>query len=296
MREKFKAQVLGSLKAWRDWNVYSPDFLMQLDLIFLGGKRAEPDPDEVDGIPLDVDGVPLAKDVDGVPLEEEKKSDSEPEDDDMFDLSPKSKKSAPSINSKWEDSAPSLGSKWEKNTFAPSLGSKWETSTWEEKGGVSKGGISSETASPKAEDGDARRKKKREIEVKVAEYVDKLESGKCTRIKEITTNDQTEMYRYLLYKGKDAKKTIKHIATGKVNLSQLQEEMKREPVTSPVLKQKKRKGGAATISGLGGLVSYGSSPASSPSPEHKRKREPSDKKKRSAVSSPKHERKKKSRH
>ena len=41
MREKFKAQVLGSLKAWRDWNVYSPDFLMQLDLIFLGGKRAE---------------------------------------------------------------------------------------------------------------------------------------------------------------------------------------------------------------------------------------------------------------
>ena len=46
----------------------------------------------MDGIPLDVDGVPLAKDVDGVPLEEEKKSDSEPEDDDMFDLSPKSKK------------------------------------------------------------------------------------------------------------------------------------------------------------------------------------------------------------
>lgn len=74
-------------------------------------------------------------------------------------------RSAPSINSKWEDSAPSLGSKWEKNSFAPSLGSKWETSTWEEKGGVSKGGISSETASPKAEDGDARRKKKREIEV-----------------------------------------------------------------------------------------------------------------------------------
>ena len=41
----------------------------------------------MDGIPLDVDGVPLAKDVDGVPLDEDK-----PEDDDMFDMSPEPKK------------------------------------------------------------------------------------------------------------------------------------------------------------------------------------------------------------
>ena len=51
----------------------------------------QPDPDEVDGIPLDVDGVPLAKDVDGMPLEEDKKSVSDHEDEDMFDLSPKPK-------------------------------------------------------------------------------------------------------------------------------------------------------------------------------------------------------------
>ena len=40
------------------------------------------DVDEVDGVPLDVDGVPLAKDVDGEPLADE-------EDEDIFNMSPK---------------------------------------------------------------------------------------------------------------------------------------------------------------------------------------------------------------
>ena len=89
-----------------------------------------------------------------------------------------------------------------------------------------------------------------------------------------------------LCQGKDAKKKIKHIATGRESLAELQSEMRDNPLSSPVLITKS--------AGLGGLVSYGSSPASSPEPEPKRKREHSDKKKRSL--SPKHERKKKSRH
>ena len=40
------------------------------------------DVDEVDGVPLDVDGVPLAKDVDGEPLADE-------EEEDIFNMSPK---------------------------------------------------------------------------------------------------------------------------------------------------------------------------------------------------------------
>jgi len=268
-REKFKSQVLGCLRAWREWNVYSPDYLAQLDIIFAGGKGKEVDVDEVDGVPLDVDGVPLAKDVDGEPL-----ADLEEEEEDMFDMSPKkSSLTAPPIKSKWEDSGPSLGSKWEEST-APSLGSKWESSEPLKK-----------TVESNTKSSDEKRKKKREIEVKVAEYIDKLESGKCTRIKQITTNEQAEIYRYLLCKGKDAKKTIKHIATGRESLAELQNEMKNRPLSSPIL--------ASKLAGSG-LVSYGSSPASSPSPELKRRREHSDKKKRSV--SPKHERKKKSRH
>ena len=41
--------------------------------------------DEVDGVPLDVDGVPLAKDVDGEPLADPE----EEEDEDIFNMSPK---------------------------------------------------------------------------------------------------------------------------------------------------------------------------------------------------------------
>lgn len=270
-REKYKSQVLGCLRAWREWNVYSPDYLAQLDIIFAGGKSKEVDVDEVDGVPLDVDGVPLSKDVDGEPL-----ADPDPEDEDMFDMTPKKNASkAPPIKSKWEDAGPSLGSKWEESNTAPSLGSKWESNE------PAKKNLESNSKSS-----DEKRKKKREIEVKVAEYIDKLESGKCTRIKQITTNEQAEIYRYLLCKGKDAKKTIKHIATGRESLTELQSEMKSKPLSSPVISGK--------LAGLGGLVSYGSSPTSSPSPELKRRREHSDKKKRSA--SPKHERKKKSRH
>lgn len=291
-REKFKLQVSGCLRAWRDWNVYSPDYLAQLDIIFSGGKRkkqVEELVDEVDGIPLDVDGVPLSKDVDGSPLEE----DIAPED--IFDTSPKrkSKPGTPLLNSKWED-PPASSSKWEKNSFAPSLGSKWESGAWEgseEKKQGEKRGVNSAADTKTSADSDTKRRKKREIEVKVAEYVDKLEAGKCTRIKQITTNDQAEMYRYLLYKGRDAKKIIKAVATGKQSLVALQADMKKNPATSPVIKGSKKPSG-----GLSGLVSYGSSPTSSrsPSPELKRKREHSEKKKK--AHSPKHERKKKSRH
>lgn len=92
--------------------------------------------------------------------------------------------------------------------------------------------------------------------------------------------------------GKDAKKTIKHIATGRESLSELQSEMRSNPLKSPVVVSP---AAGRDSAGLGsGLVSYGSSPASSPEPEVKRRREHSDKKKRSL--SPKHERKKKSRH
>lgn len=40
-REKFKSQVMGCLRAWREWNVYSGEFLLQLDIIFIGGKDEE---------------------------------------------------------------------------------------------------------------------------------------------------------------------------------------------------------------------------------------------------------------
>jgi len=279
-REKFKSQVMGCLRAWREWNVYSGEFLLQLDIIFIGGKDSEePSPDDVmDGMPLDVDGVPLAKDsdvdgtpmdVDGVPLVVPRPRKSKFDDDDIFTKS---------------------------STPPPSLGSKWETSNWESSAAETAKVKRSEPVYTPKEESDEKRKKKREIEVKVAEYVDKLESGKCTRIKEITTTDQAEIYRYLLLKGRDAKKSIKQIATGKITLQSVQQEMKAQPCTSPILSERDRKHSKkrSKNNSMSALVaSYGSSgPSRSPSPEpSKRKRED---KKRSK--SPKHEKKKKSRH
>ncbi|XP_015749110.1 PREDICTED: U2 snRNP-associated SURP motif-containing protein-like [Acropora digitifera] len=87
--ENFRKQVLRCLAAWMDWAVFTPDFLIELENVFLGhiekpGQTEAPvqplrslypadesfgkKPD-LDGAPLDVDGAPLqAADVDGVPI------------------------------------------------------------------------------------------------------------------------------------------------------------------------------------------------------------------------------------
>ncbi|KAA0202237.1 hypothetical protein HAZT_HAZT006479 [Hyalella azteca] len=83
--EQLKQRVLQCCRAWEDWAVYPPEFLISLQNIFLGlvkrsannGIEPEVKPsesveriaprivDDVDGIPLDdVDGVPLS-DMDG---------------------------------------------------------------------------------------------------------------------------------------------------------------------------------------------------------------------------------------
>ncbi|XP_076053103.1 U2 snRNP-associated SURP motif-containing protein isoform X2 [Oratosquilla oratoria] len=87
--EQMKQRVLLCCRAWEDWAIYPHDFLINLQNIFLGLVKREPnqefldDPkvcldgepieDDVDGMPLDdVDGVPLKEereDIDGTPLD-----------------------------------------------------------------------------------------------------------------------------------------------------------------------------------------------------------------------------------
>ena len=55
---------------------------VDVDLMLKIETFTQVDVDEVDGVPLDVDGVPLAKDVDGEPLADE-------EEEDIFNMSPK---------------------------------------------------------------------------------------------------------------------------------------------------------------------------------------------------------------
>lgn len=87
--EQFKQRVMSCFRAWEDWAIYPNDFLIRLQNIFLGlvpsskpsslvpsGEdqstegEASPPPLAKDDIIDDVDGVPLAADVDldGLPL------------------------------------------------------------------------------------------------------------------------------------------------------------------------------------------------------------------------------------
>ncbi|XP_054156061.1 LOW QUALITY PROTEIN: U2 snRNP-associated SURP motif-containing protein-like [Oppia nitens] len=86
--EQFKQRVMSCFRAWEEQAIYSPDFLIKLQNIFLGlvqrhSSLASDDPssrkdnaaddDDVDGVPFiggggdqDIDGVPL--DIDGEPM------------------------------------------------------------------------------------------------------------------------------------------------------------------------------------------------------------------------------------
>lgn len=68
---------MNCFRAWEDWAIYSSDFLIKLQNIFLGliaqvpERPVLPKSDDFDGAPIDtdVDGIPI-EDIDGQPIEE----------------------------------------------------------------------------------------------------------------------------------------------------------------------------------------------------------------------------------
>jgi len=67
---------MNCFRAWEDQAIYSPDFLIKLQNIFLGLQQREvieipkPIEDDVDGIPIgdsDIDGIPIDN-IDGEPM------------------------------------------------------------------------------------------------------------------------------------------------------------------------------------------------------------------------------------
>lgn len=69
---------MACFRAWEDWAIYSSDYLIKLQNIFLGlvqrqiPQSIEPIDDDVDGMPIaddvDIDGIPLSDDIDGEPM------------------------------------------------------------------------------------------------------------------------------------------------------------------------------------------------------------------------------------
>ncbi|XP_076667644.1 U2 snRNP-associated SURP motif-containing protein isoform X1 [Andrena cerasifolii] len=220
--EGFKVRVMRMFRAWEDWAVYPRDFLVKLQNTFLGlvlVDEPEPENDEdidgaplsdvdgdgtedLDGVPLDgaallkgamkhgltpqtttnyddIDGVPMDEDIDGVPMDEEDSLNMRNKDD--------KKASIPAgfVPSRWETVDPD-------QVEAQAM----TTSKWEELGQNDDSNSQDTSMDSSGRDyNEERRTRLREIEVKIMQYQDELESGRRTLKSGMTIQGQVEHYR-----------------------------------------------------------------------------------------------------
>ncbi|KAL3219806.1 hypothetical protein MRX96_005573 [Rhipicephalus microplus] len=279
--EQFKQRVMSCFRAWEDWAIYPNDFLIRLQNIFLGlvpstkpgslvpsgedqSTEGEASPPALakDDIIDDVDGVPLATDVDldGLPLV------GIPVADPDLDGHPPAK----FVPSKWETVDPETVSQQAITTSKWDLLDQGEEEEEEEESVSSSVRRSGTTASPavhpttscassaaasvdddidgepleesspkddsqdsmptlellKTESGEERRAKLREIEVKVMKFQDELESGKRQRKPGLSISAQVEHYRQKLIR-KDQEKS-----SGGSRVSQRSSSKLNSPVSS----------------------------------------------------------------
>ncbi|KOX75852.1 U2 snRNP-associated SURP motif-containing protein [Melipona quadrifasciata] len=199
--EGFKVRVMRMFRAWEDWAVYPRDFLVKLQNTFLGLvliDEPEPENDEdIDGAPLsdvdgdgaeDLDGIPLDgaallkvdEDIDGVPMDEDDSSNVQNKEDDKKPSIP-----AGFVPSRWETVDPD-------QVEAQAM----TTSKWEELGQNDDSNSQDTSMDSSGRDyNEERRSRLREIEVKIMQYQDELESGRRTLKSGMTIQGQVEHYR-----------------------------------------------------------------------------------------------------
>ncbi|KAK2573566.1 U2 snRNP-associated SURP motif-containing protein [Acropora cervicornis] len=232
-----KKQVLRCLAAWMDWAVFTPDFLIELENVFLGhiekpGQTEAPvqplrslypadesfgkKPD-LDGAPLDVDGAPLqAADVDGVPIRSV--------DIDGVPLTSTDIVGVPFSRDGLDgtQNVPHFASKWDR----PELSVKEDSPNRIEEPPAP----ASDT--PRVTEMDeSRRRKLREIELKVAEYAQKLEAKGTSNIAQ-----QCDVYRAKLLEAIEPKesKEKKKKNSGHTSSPADTKRRNRSRITSPV--------------------------------------------------------------
>ncbi|XP_041656879.1 U2 snRNP-associated SURP motif-containing protein isoform X2 [Cheilinus undulatus] len=231
--EQFKQRVMSCFRAWEDWAIYPDSYLIHLQNIFLGFSKAEEDPTEtaedassdLDGAPMDSEAIAsnsaLVDDLDGCPMGWDSLDGVPVDDIDGVPLGV----AADDIDGMPYESSVSL-SKWERTgdtgTFSQAkMESKWDMiveQDSEEEVNVSvnsqDGNKDSESdssddssCSPKYDSADfqsslrsfqmseSKRKRLRELEVKVMKIQDELESGKRPRKSGMSIQQQVEHYR-----------------------------------------------------------------------------------------------------
>lgn len=228
--EGFKVRIMKIFRTWEEWTVYNRDFLLRLQNTFLGliTKESKKDDEQnidgvhisdrededLDGVPLDgaallkgalmrgiptpdrddhsedddIDGIPLDDNIDGAPIEDKHQQ--------------KSSTGGSFVKSKWEELDPEQVEKQAITT------SKWELlqePTAPEPPKIS--GICNYDDSSGSEDEDnsrdnleEKRKRLREVEVRVLEYQEDLENGHEKVKSGWSVKEQVEHYRKKLLK------------------------------------------------------------------------------------------------
>uniref|UniRef100_A0A8C8M978 U2 snRNP-associated SURP motif-containing protein n=1 Tax=Oncorhynchus tshawytscha TaxID=74940 RepID=A0A8C8M978_ONCTS len=216
--EQFKQKIMGCFRVWEDWAVYPEPYLIQLQNIFLGLVKAGDEviervasPD-LDGAPLDgapLDGAPL-DDLDGSPLAWDPASlDGVPVDD--IDGVPLGAPIDDIDGMPLDDLAHSKValSKWERVDDAEALpqGTVHVHTNTKEGDGESEGDSSDDDSPSKYDSADfksslssfemseSKRSRLRELEVKVMQFQDELETGKRPRKSGMNMQKQVEHYR-----------------------------------------------------------------------------------------------------
>ncbi|XP_008425961.1 U2 snRNP-associated SURP motif-containing protein isoform X2 [Poecilia reticulata] len=229
--EQFKQKAMNCFRAWEDWAIYPQPYLIQLQNIFLGfakaGEEETETPEvasgEIDGAPLDrrlIDGLPIGKtpadDIDGCPMGWDP-LDGVPVDDidgvplnapiDDIDGVPLDESNLPLSRVPL--------SKWEKIGDTVQTDSKWDTlgeqddkkkvhiscNSQDEDEDSESDSSADSCRSPSYEGAvfphmsESKRKRLREVEVKVMKLQDELESGKRQKKSGMSIQQQVENYR-----------------------------------------------------------------------------------------------------
>uniref|UniRef100_A0A8C8A6U7 Zgc:163098 n=1 Tax=Oryzias sinensis TaxID=183150 RepID=A0A8C8A6U7_9TELE len=173
--EQFKQKVMICFRAWEDWAIYPEPYLIHLQNIFLGFAKAGEEVTEtveIDGAPLDrtaIDGLPLGRsvdDIDGCPMGWDPLDGVPVDDIDGVPLG---------VSSDDIDGVPCDSNSQDENEGSESDSSADSCSSPNYDSAVFQSSLRSFQMS------ESKRKKLRELEVKVMKIQDELESGKRQR-------------------------------------------------------------------------------------------------------------------
>ncbi|GFO06155.1 U2 snrnp-associated surp domain-containing [Plakobranchus ocellatus] len=217
--EQFKQKVMNCFRAWEEWAVYPNDFLINLQNIFLGLVPVSKDDEEEDeakeATSVDVDGAPLAEDVDGLPLTNagsEFTKEAGGGDSGLGDVDGEEMKEeldgAPLQETDIDEAAEDLEDidglpiDEPQNRSMPQSeeNSDNDNDTTSDAGSLQLSVREDFSQSLKLHQmSEERRQRLREIELKVVKYQDELEGGKRSRKSGLTMQEQIEHYRRKLH-------------------------------------------------------------------------------------------------